>query len=322
MSAPPRLLDQVRAVCRARHYSIRTERTYVNWIRRFVCFHGKRHPCRLGAAHVRSFLTYLAVERHVAAATQNQALNAIVFLYRRVLKQELGEIGPFDRAKDARRLPLVLSRREVQAVIAQLDGTPRLVAELLYGSGLRLLEALRLRVKDLDFDYLRIVVRSGKGPKDRYTMLPQALVAPLQRQLRKVQVVHEEDLEAGYGAVHLPYALAQKYPTAARELGWQYVFPAPRRALDPRAGVLRRHHVLDRSMQKHVKQAVRRAGLTKPASCHTFRHSFATHLLEDGADIRTVQALLGHKDVRTTMIYTHVLGRGLATRSPLDALPA
>lgn len=319
-SQQPKLLDQVRQVCRTRHYSIRTERAYVNWIKRFILFHGKQHPLDLNEQHVRAFLIYLANERQVAAATQNQALNAIVFLYRRVLHQALGDIEPFDRAKRSRRLPVVLSREEVQQVIQQLDGVPRLVVGLLYGSGLRLMEALRLRVKDIDFAYHRLIVRDGKGAQDRYTLLPDILEKPLRRQLRHTQWVHEGDLEAGYGDVYLPYALARKYPNAGKQWGWQYVFPAPQRAVDPQSGQTRRHHLLNRTVQKTVKRAVRSAGLTKTASCHTFRHSFATHLLEDGADIRTVQELLGHKDVRTTMIYTHVLQRGLPTRSPLDAL--
>ncbi len=314
----PKLLDQVRQYCRVRHYSMATEKAYLYWIKRYIYFHGKKHPASLGATQVKEYLNFLANVRNVAASTQNQALNALVFLYRYVLKQDLGDIGPYIRAKRPKRLPVVLTRQEVTEVIDELTGPSRLVAQLLYGSGLRLMEALRLRVKDIDFSYQQIVVREGKGQKDRVTLLPQIVHTPLKRQLRQVRLYHEEDLAAGFGAVHLPHALACKYPNAARSWGWQYVFPMRKRSIDPRTQLIRRHHMLDKTIQNAVKKAVRASGITKPASCHTFRPSFATHLLEDGYDIRTVQELLGHKDVRTTMIYTHVLNRGTTVRSPLD----
>jgi integron integrase len=296
--------------------------TYQTVSKQFILFHNKQHPLNLSEEHVRNFLTYLANQRQVAASTQNQALNAIVFLYRRVLRRALKEIEPIDRAKRPRRLPVVLSQDEVQAILAHLEEVPRLVAGLLYGSGLRLMEALRLRIKDLDFAYHRVIVQDGKGAQDRYTLLSDSLTQPLRRQLQHARWLHEGDLKAGFGKVYLPTALSRKYLLAHMEWGWQYVFPASSRSVDPRSDHVRRHHLLDRTVQKAVKHAVRTAGITKPASCHTFRHSFATHLLEDGADIRTVQELLGHKDVRTTMIYTHVRQRGLPTRSPLDALTA
>lgn len=306
--------------CRLRHLSLRTEKAYVGWIRRYVRLHGLQHPARLGERHVRAFLSYRATDQHVAASTRNQALSALLVLYRDVLGRELGDLGKVVRARKPKRLPVVLSPSEVEAVLAQLDGVAHLVAALLYGSGLRLIEALRLRVKDVDFGRHRIIVRDGKGQKDRVTMLPGVLHDPLRRQLLQVRLWHAEDLAAGFGEVYLPYALARKYPNAAREKAWQYVFPAPRRSRDPRSGVVRRHHRSSKTVQTAVKGAVRRAGLTKPATCHTLRHSFATHLLEAGYDIRTVQNLLGHKDVRTTQIYTHVLGRGTSTRSPLEGL--
>ncbi len=315
-----KLLDQVRRTCRTRHLSLRTEQAYVRWTRRFVHHHGLRHPRELGEADVRAFLTHLAVERQVAASTQNQALSALLFLYAHVLERPLGALGEVVRAKRPKRLPVVMDRAEVRAVLAHLHGNHRLIASLLYGSGLRLLEGLRLRVKDIDVAHTQLIVRDGKGQKDRVTVLPNAVVEPLERHLRQVKLLHEKDLAEGYGAVYLPYALARKYPARARSWGWQYVFPASRRSRDPRSGVERRHHLSEKAVQKAVRQAVRAAGLNKPASCHSFRHSFATHLLEDGADIRTVQELLGHKDLRTTMIYTHVMGRGVAARSPLDSL--
>lgn len=279
-----------------------------------------RHPAEMGGPEVARFLSYLASERGVAASTQNQALNALVFLYRHVLEQPLGEMEGIVRAKRPTRLPTVLTRAEANVVLDQLGGTERLVASLLYGSGLRLLESLRLRVKDVDFTMNQLIVRDGKGRKDRATMLPDRLHASLRSHLRNVRRFHEDDLQAGFGAVYLPDALARKYPNAARSWVWQYVFPAPKRSRDPRSGEVRRHHASESSVQKAVAGAVRRSGISKLASCHTFRHSFATHLLEAGYDIRTVQELLGHSDVRTTMIYTHVLNRGgRGVRSPLDA---
>jgi len=309
---------QVRVACRLRHLSLHTEKAYVGWVRRYVHYHGLRHPARLGAAHVRAFLTYLALERNVAASTQNQALSALVFLYENVLRKELADLGAVVRAQRPKRLPVVLTRAEVRRVLDHLPNPHHLIGGLLYGAGLRLIEALRLRVKDLDVSYRRVIVRDGKGQKDRITVLPDMLLRPVQRHLDKVKLQHEEDREAGYGSVYLPHALAVKYPNASCDWGWQYVFPAPRLSRDPRSNAVRRHHLLPRTVQQAVHKAVKAAGLTKPASPHTFRHSFATHLLEDGADIRTVQELLGHKDVRTTMIYTHVMGRGVAVRSPLD----
>ncbi|MBI1880119.1 MAG: integron integrase [Chloroflexi bacterium] len=320
MSQPPKLLDQVRHILRLKHYSYRTEETYLDWIKRFILFHHKRHPQEMGIPEIEAFLTHLAVRENVAASTQNQAFSALLFLYREVLRQELdGPINAF-RAKKSRRLPIVLTQSEVRHILAAMSGQHHLMAQLLYGSGLRLSECLRLRVKDIDFDQRSIVVRSGKGDKDRITMLPTSLITPLRRHLQWVQRLHQADLDTGYGEVYLPYALARKYPNAAREWGWQYVFPAPARSTDPRTGLNRRHHADPSGLQKAVKQAARTTGLVKQVSCHTFRHSFATHLLENGYDIRTVQELLGHKDVSTTMIYTHVLNRGgLAVRSPLDS---
>jgi len=315
------LLDQVRAAVRARHLSLSTERAYVGWVRRYVVFHGMRHPIRLGPERVTEFLTALAVEDDVAASTQNQALQALIFLYRHVLGQELGMLEDVVRAKKPKRLPTVLRSDEVARVMAHLSGTMWLVAGLLYGSGLRLREALRLRVKDVDFGSLQLTVRSGKGEKDRLTVLPDRLAILLREHLLRVQELHRQDLEDGFGAVHLPSALARKYPHAAWDWEWQYVFPAESRSRDPRGGAdcIRRHHIGERRVQRAVKQAMRRAGVTRVASCHTLRHCFATHLLELGQDIRTVQELHGHEDVRTTMIYTHVLQRNQHNvRSPLD----
>ena len=317
---PKKLLDQVRDTLRLKHYSYRTEQAYVGWITRYVLFHHKRHPAEMGAPEVEAFLTHLAVRENVAASTQNQALSALLFLYRDVLNQDLGSIDAL-RAKKSKRLPTVLTKEEARRVIGHLSGTHQLMAKLLYGSGLRLMECLRLRVKDLDFDYRTITVRDGKGAEDRVTMLPESLIAPLQEHLRQVKCLHKEDLAQGHGSVYLPYALERKYPNAEREWGWQYVFPSAQLSVDPRSGVTRRHHLDESGLQKAVRQAAQRAGITKPVSPHTFRHSFATHLLENGYDIRTVQELLGHKDVKTAMIYTHVLNRGgLAVRSPLDRI--
>lgn len=320
MTDMSRLLDQVREATRRLHYSIRTEEAYVAWTKRFILFHGKRHPLEMGEPEVVAFLNDLAVRRDVAASTQNQALSALIFLYKVVLEKPLGWLDDrVVRARSPERLPTVFSRQEARAVLAQLDGTAWLAASLMYGSGLRLMECLRLRVKDIDFGQVQIIVRDGKGQKDRATLLPASAIEPLRRQIEHVRAVHESDLRDGHGRVHLPFALAVKYPEADRQLGWQYLFPSSRRAVDPRTGTVRRHHLAESALQKAVKRAIRAAGVIKHASCHTFRHSFATHLLEAGYDIRTIQDLLGHKDVRTTMIYTHVLKSGpLGVRSPLD----
>jgi len=319
-----KLLDQVREVLRVKHYSLRTEEAYVLWARRYLKFHrGRagvwRHPRELGAADIGAFLTHLATVEHVAAATQNQALNALVFLYGSVLNIELGELGDVARASRPGRVPVVLGREEVTRLLAALDGTSRLMAQTLYGTGLRLMELLRLRVKDVDFERNQIVVRGGKGNKDRVTMLPEKLKPELERHLARVRLLHEQDLRAGFGEVYLPEGLARKYPNAAKEWGWQWVFPSRSRSRDPRSGKVRRHHTQETGLQRAVKVGLKLAGITKPASCHTLRHSFATHLLESGTDIRTVQDLLGHKDVTTTQIYTHVMQKpGLGVKSSLD----
>ena len=318
---PPRLLDRVRAALRTRHCSLRTEKAYVGWIRRYILFHGKRHPAEMGAAEVTRFLSDLAIQRNVAASTQNQALSALLFLYREVLDQELPWLDEIVRAKSRERIPVVLTREEVQSVLDALDGPTRLAALLLYGAGLRLLEALRLRVKDVDFARNQITVRSGKGDKDRVTMLPAAAGRDLAKHLETVRDQHDADLRAGAGWVELPWALARKYPRAGREWIWQWIFPATRTYLHRETHQRRRHHLHESVLQRAVKEAVRSKDIPKRATCHTFRHSFATHLLEDGADIRTVQQLLGHRDISTTMIYTHVLNRGPAgVLSPADRL--
>lgn len=329
-----KLLDQMSDTLRAQHYSLRTEKTYIEWARRFILFHKKRHPREMGQPEVEAFITHLAVERKVAASTQNQALSAILFLYREVLRKPL-ENPVSVRPQKPERLPTVLTKSEVQRVINALTGTHQLMAKILYGSGLRIIECLRLRVKDLDFEQRCIIVREGKGEKDRLTMLPDSLIPPLREHLARVQQIHQQDLKDGHGSVYLPYALAQKYPNAPREWAWQYVFPSKNLSTDPRATTppspggtrepenqtqLHRHHADESGLQKAVRAAARLAGIPKPVSCHTFRHSFATHLLQAHYDIRTVQELLGHKDVKTTMIYTHVLQRGgLAVKSPLDS---
>ena len=317
----PRLLDRVRAATRARHYSLRTEKAYVHWMRRYILFHGKRHPMEMGGPEVTRFLTSLAVDGHVAGSTQNQALSALLFLYREVLGQELPWLDNVVRAKRTARLPVVLTRDEVRAVIRQLRGIHRLMAILLYGAGLRLLESARLRVKDVDFARNQLMVRGGKGDKDRATPLPGVVIADLTAHLEVVKRQHDSDLQHGAGWVELPWALARKYPNAGREWAWQWVFPATRIYVDRETGQRRRHHLHESALQRAVKDAVRRAGIPKRATCHTLRHSFATHLLEAGRDIRTVQELLGHRDVSTTQIYTHVLNQGPAgVRSPADQL--
>jgi len=320
-SREPRLLDRVRLAIRARHYSLRTEEAYVAWIRRFILFHGKRHPVEMGEAEINAFLMDLAVRGGVSASTQNQGLAAVLFLYRHVLEKPLPVLADVVRAKRPQHLPVVMTRAEVRAVIGRMGGTPRLVAMLLYGSGMRLLECLRLRIKDVEYGENRIVVRDAKGHRDRVVPFPIVLRAALASSLSRVKGIHRRDLATGLGSVFLPDALARKYPRADREWGWQWVFPAEHRSRDPRTQVERRHHLHETVVQRAVKQAVRDVGISRAASCHTFRHSFATHLIQDGYDIRTVQELLGHKDVKTTMIYTHVLNRGgLGVRSPADTL--
>jgi integron integrase len=318
---PPKLLDQVRDKIRLKNYSIRTEQAYTDWIKRYNLFFGKRHPGEMGAPEVEQFLTHLAVNGRVSASTQNQARCALLFLYKEVLAVELPWLDNVEQAKAPKRLPVVLNREEVQAILSRLNGTNWLIASLLYGTGMRIMECLRLRVQDVDMKRREILIRDGKGFKDRVTMLPVSLVQPLEAHLRKVREVHQRDLSQGYGSVYMPYALERKYPHAANEWGWQYVFPAAKLSTDPRSGAVRRHHVQEQAIQRAVKQAARDADLIKAATPHTFRHSFATHLLEGGYDIRTVQELLGHTDVSTTMIYTHVLNKGgKGVTSPLDNL--
>jgi integron integrase len=318
-ASQPRLLDRIREACRLRHYSIRTETVYVDWIKRYILFHHKRHPLEMGAAEINAFLTHLAVAGRVSASTQNQAFSALLFLYQKVLEVDPGRIAGVVRAVRPKRLPVVLTRDEVRRVIEQLDGTFALMVRLLYGSGLRLLECLRLRVKDIDFGRNEITVRQGKGDKDRRTMLPLSVKAELEAHLRRVRQLHERDLSRGFGSVWLPEALERKLPNASREWCWQWVFSSAVLSVDPRTGIKRRHHAHEGSVSRAITQAVRRAGLSKRATSHSFRHSFATHLLEAGYDIRTVQELLGHEDVSTTMIYTHVLNRGgRGVKSPLD----
>jgi integron integrase len=318
----PRLLDQMRDVIRLKHYSIRTEESYLQWVRRFIYFHKKRHPAELGKEEITAFLSHLATHKNVTASTQNQALCALLFLYRHVLNVTLPWLDNLEHARTSERIPVVFTRNEVKAVLAQFEGTHWLIFSLMYGAGLRLMECLRLRVKDIDYQYKQIIIRDGKGNKDRVTVLPAPLIEPLRGHLGRVKACHENDLANGGGAVYLPNALARKYPNALREWTWQYVFPSKQLSKDPRSQEVRRHHVHEAAIQKAIKAAIRKSKIYKPASSHTLRHSFATHLLEDGYDIRTVQELLGHKDVKTTMIYTHVLQKGgRAVRSPLDTLP-
>ncbi|HEU4578697.1 MAG TPA: integron integrase [Polyangiaceae bacterium] len=325
MSSPPVLderhpfLQTVHSALQLRHYSPKTIEAYVGWVRRFVSFYNLRHPRSMGAAEVSAFLSDLAGQGAVSAATQNQALAALIFLYAHVLDQPLGSVGEIVRAKRPARLPVVMTRAEVDCVLVELDGVWKMMASLLYGSGLRLLECASLRVKDLDFGSGQLLVRRGKGQKDRATLLPQTLLAPLQAHLVKTRARHQLDLDQGAGYVQLPGALRTKFPNASREWPWQWVFPATRRYVDTTSGEQRRHHIHETALQRAVRAAAHAAGLSKPVSCHTFRHSFATHLLEAGYDIRTIQKLLGHQDLRTTMVYTHVLSRGpMGVKSPLD----
>ncbi|MDO8813161.1 MAG: integron integrase [Gallionella sp.] len=315
----PKLIEQVVARLRVKHYSLRTEKAYVDWIKRYIWFHGKRHPQEMGAVEVEAFLSYLAVERSVAASTQNQAKSALLFLYKEVLQIELPWLDNITQAKAPKRLPVVMTEKEVQSVLARMDGSVWLIASLLYGSGLRIMECLRLRVKDVGFARCEILVREGKGFKDRVTILPSSLVQLLKQHLERVKVLHGEDLTKGFGDVYMPMALEKKYPSAGKSWGWQYIFPSRNFSTDPRSGVVRRHHADEKAIQRSMKKAVTAAGITKLATPHTLRHSFATHLLQSGYDIRTVQELLGHSDVSTTMIYTHVLNKGgKGVISPLD----
>lgn len=319
MTNKPKLLDQVRQKIRLKHYSIRTETTYVQWIKRYILYHNKTHPKQMGAQHIESFLSHLASERKVSASTQNQALNALVFLYKQVLALPVGNLENMVRAKKPSLLPVVLSRQEIKSILTHLDGIHWLGASLLYGAGLRLMECIRLRVQDIDFDYQCIIVRNGKGAKDRVTMLPKELSGPLKKQINRVVEIHQQDLAEGFGRVYLPYALERKYPNANSELAWQYLFPSSHRSIDPRSNIERRHHINESVLQRAIKKGLRCAKINKKAGCHTLRHSFATHLLENGYDIRTVQELLGHNDLRTTMIYTHVLNNGaMSVNSPLS----
>jgi len=320
-SQQPKLLDQVIARLRVKHYSLRTEKTYVDWIKRYIFYHGKRHPKDMGAAEVESFLSHLAVARNVSASTQNQAKSALLFLYKEVLGLDLPWLDNVTQAKAPKRMPVVLTQSEVQALLTRLDGTLWLIASLLYGSGLRVMECLRLRVKDVDLLRREILVREGKGFKDRVTMLPATLVEPIRQHLLKVQSLHHEDLAAGHGEVFMPMALDRKYPGAGNSWAWQYVFPSVKLSVDPLSKKIRRHHADEKTVQRAVKKAANLASIHKLATPHTLRHSFATHLLESGYDIRTVQELLGHSDVSTTMIYTHVLNKGgRGVSSPLDVL--
>lgn len=321
MTNSPSLFEVVRNKIRVKHYSIRTEKTYIYWIKSYLHFYSLQHPRELGSAQIEAFLTHLAVDRKVSASTQNQALSALLFLYKVVLEIELPYLDNVTRAKKSSRVPVVFTPDEASIVIQSLQPPYSLMTRLLYGSGLRLMECVRLRIKDIDFHYKTITVRNGKGGKDRVTLLPDLVSGDLELQMAKNQELHDIDRQAGFGLVYLPFALEKKYPNASAEWGWQYVFPSNTRSIDPRSGVERRHHVGEQSLQRAVKRAIRMSGISKQASTHTFRHSFATHLLQAGYDIRTVQELMGHKDIRTTQIYTHVLERGgNAVKSPLDNL--
>ncbi|MBK8946434.1 MAG: integron integrase [Ignavibacteriae bacterium] len=317
----PKLIEEVINYLRLKHYSIRTEEAYINWIKRFIIFHNKRHPLEMGDKEIREFLTKLAVKDKVAASTQNQALCAIIFLYKEVLKKKVGELEEMVWSSKPKKLPVVFSKDEVRAVLKNLNGIDWIVSNILYGAGLRLIECLRLRVQDIDFSLNQIIVRNGKGDKDRITILPEIVKSALKERIKEIQIQHKEDLEKGYGKVYLPFALEKKYPNANTEIGWQYLFPADKLSEDPRSGVIRRHHLGESAIQKAVKTAMGKAGIKKSAGCHTFRHSFATHLLDRGIDIRTIQELLGHESLNTTMIYTHIINKGaFGIMSPVDTL--
>ncbi len=317
---PPKLLDQLREQIRVKHYSYRTEQAYLQWVKRFILFHNKKHPKDMGGKEISEFLTHLAVKGRVSASTQNQALCAIVFLYKNVLNIDPGEFGNIQWAKRPKRLPVVFSKDEVKRILNELSGTNKLMATLLYGAGLRLRECLQLRIKDVEFEKQQIHVQSGKGEKDRITILPSQIIEPLKEQVAFVKKLHEWDLKNGYDSVYLPYALERKYPNAGKNIGWKFLFPATKISKDPRTGIQRRHHH-ESVLQKAVKNAMYKTGITKHAGCHTFRHSFATHLLENGYDIRTIQELMGHSNVQTTMIYTHVIKKGgLGVKSPVDEI--
>ncbi len=315
----PKLLQQLRNIIRVKHYSRSTEKLYVSWVKKFILFHNKTHPKDMGEKEIREYLNYLAVEKHVAASTQNQALNAILFLYKEIIKKDIGWLKDIKRAKTKKNLPVVLTPGEVKEVLAKLEGPTFLIVSLLYGAGLRLSEALRLRIKDIDFSYLQLSIRDGKGAKDRFTMLPEKIIIPLKKHIEKVEILHKKDIKKGYGETILPNALAEKYPNAGKEFKWQYVFPSSRFVKNPKTGKLFRHHIYPTTIQRSVNYAAKKTGINKIITPHTFRHSFATHLLQNGYDIRTVQELLGHKSVKTTMIYTHVMNKGgMGVRSPLD----
>lgn len=314
----PKLLDQVRITMRAAHYSKSTEESYVNWIKRYIHYHNKRHPNEMGTEEIGNFITSLAVDHNVSASTQNQALQGILYLYKNILKKDVGWINEIKRATRIKHLPLVFSKKEVMKIFDHLNGTTKLIAALLYGGGLRLSEALKLRIKDIDFDYQQVIVRDGKGEKDRHTILPASIVTDFKKHLNQVYLQHRADLKKGKGETILPYALKKKYPNAGKEFGWQYAFPADKFIKDKETGLIFRWHIHESSIQRAVKESIKKAGVLKPGSPHTFRHSFATHLLENGYDIRTIQELLGHQSVKTTMVYTHVLNKGLGVKSPLD----
>ncbi len=314
----PKLMDRVRIELRAQHYSRKTEESYTSWIRRYIIYHGKKHPELMGKEEIQKFINYLALEKHVSSSTQNQALQGVLYLYKNVLHRDVGWLDDIKHATRIKHLPVVFSKQEVSKIFEYLEGTPKLAVSLLYGSGLRLMECLQLRIKDVDFDYKQITVRDGKGEKDRNTVLPISIMPQLKQHLNEVYLQHKKDLLKGKGETILPYALKRKYPNAGKEFGWQYVFPADKFIKEKESGIVFRWHIHESTIQRAVKEAIQKAGVNKPGSPHTFRHSFATHLLENGSDIRTIQELLGHQSVKTTMIYTHVLNRGLGVKSPLD----